>query len=137
MPFIVYIVLFWLSFLIKVIIIKVIVKKDSFTWNLQRDEFFKCWNFREFIFQILCNVWITTVIVQSFWMHIFGMQGFLHHWFLTYFVRIFQINTRNKPTVECLLTFFHYARPHIGYGWGGGGGGGGGKKLGSQTYMMA
>ena len=36
------------------------MKKNSFAWNLQRDEFFQFWNFREFIFQILCNVWITT-----------------------------------------------------------------------------
>ena len=28
-------------------------------------------------------------------------------------VRNFQINTRNKLTAKCLLTFAHYARPHL------------------------
>ena len=35
---------------------------------------------------------------------------------LPHLVRNFQINTRNKLTAECLLTFSHYTRPHLEYG---------------------
>ena len=51
---------FWLIFIIKVFIIKVTVKENSFAWNLQRDELLQCWKFREFTFQVLCNILITS-----------------------------------------------------------------------------
>ena len=41
-------------------IIKVTVKENSLAWNLQRDELLQCWKFRGFIFQILCNILITS-----------------------------------------------------------------------------
>ena len=41
-------------------IIKVTMKEYSFAGNIQRDELLQRWNFREFIFQILCNIIITS-----------------------------------------------------------------------------
>ena len=35
---------------------------------------------------------------------------------LSYSVGNFQTNARNKLTAKCLLTFSHYARPHLEYG---------------------
>ena len=53
---------FWLVFIVEVFIYikKVTVKEHSFPLNLQRDELLQCWKFREFIFQILCNILITS-----------------------------------------------------------------------------
>ena len=51
---------FWLVFIMKVFIIKVTVKENSFAWNLQWDELLQCWKFGEFVFQILCNILITS-----------------------------------------------------------------------------
>ena len=52
--------IFLLIFAIKLFIIKVAVKDSSFAWNLQRNESLQCWKFRDFIFQILCNILITS-----------------------------------------------------------------------------
>ena len=46
--------------IIKVFIIKVTLKENSFAGNLQRDEFIQCWKFRESILQILCNILISS-----------------------------------------------------------------------------
>ena len=51
---------FLLVFRIKLFIIKVTVKENSFAWNFQRDGLLQCWKFREFIFEVLCNILITS-----------------------------------------------------------------------------
>ena len=37
-----------------------ITGNENSVWNLQRDELLQCWNFREFISWILCNMSIAS-----------------------------------------------------------------------------
>ena len=51
---------FWLVFIMKVFIIKVTVKENSFAWSLQRDELLQCWKFREFLLNPIQHILITS-----------------------------------------------------------------------------
>ena len=52
--------IFWLVFIMKVFIIKVTVKENSFAWSLQRDELLQCWKFREFLLNPMQYLLITS-----------------------------------------------------------------------------
>ena len=55
---------FWLVFIMKVFIIKVTVKENSFAWSLhwslQRDELLQCWKFNEFMLNPMQYILITS-----------------------------------------------------------------------------
>ena len=90
---------------------EVTVKEIYFAWNLQREELLLCWNFREFIFEILCNIlseysyyifWF--YFVYSFWVHqtdLFCALSF----FLIY---IYNLSNHIVSTAKKQLMIYHF-----------------------------
>ena len=63
------VIFFWLIFIIKVFIIKVTVKENSFAWNPQRDEFLQGWKLRIYVLN-LCKISITSARNEIKWVEL-------------------------------------------------------------------